>query len=541
MRHSVKHPLIMRFTNWTLPTLFTLLCVAASLHYAAGAPAKESTASSTKDQTHAKKASELFAGIIPTLNLRIDPKAMDQLRKDPRSYIEASIEEAGAKTHEHLAIKLKGAAGSFQGIDARPGFTVSTSKFKGGDRFHGLKHFHLNNCAQDNSALNELMSGEMARAAGVPASRCTHALVSLNGKDLGIYVLKEGFTEDFLAHFFKRTDGHLYDEIHDKMALDQGGESNKEGFFKLLAALKQRDAKKQNEMLSAIVDVDAYLRYLVLENVLCHWDGYSFNRNNYRFYENPETGRFHFFLHGMDQMFTDPGQTIQRDPGGFGAILWRQPEMRPRYLAQFMDIYNKVLRPVDWPARAGARGRLLMAALKPEVAKKYEPRISEARNRIAERLRNICRQVEGPRLINTLVTKGRVELHDSLWTAQDENADTKEITEEGIACLHIKAKGDTHASWLASFTLPAGKFRFEARLKTRGVVPLPSKTGEGAGVRVSGGSRQGQKSLAGDTKWQDMSYEIDSPGRDYSLVAELRARAGEMWIDRKSLRIVKVP
>jgi hypothetical protein len=47
--------------------------------------------------------------------------------------------------------------------------------------------------------------------------------------------------------------------------------------------------------------------------------------------------------------------------------------------------------------------------------------------------------------------------------------------------------------------------------------------------------------LSGTTPWQPLTYDIDSPGRDFTLVLELRAKAGEMWIDRKSLHVVRVP
>ena len=503
-----------------------------------------------KSKERIEKSEALFAGLIPTLNLRIDPPALEQLRKEPRNYVEAAIEEAGGKSFAHLAIKLKGSAGSFRGIDDRPGFSVNASKFKGADRFHGLKRFQLNNCAQDGTALNELVAGEMARAAGVPASRCTHAIVSLNGRELGIYVLKEGFSEEFLAPFFKRTDGHLYDggfcaEIQENMEADRGEPAQKERLLELVGAMKEGDAAKQFERLSAVVEVDAYLRYLVLETVMCHWDGYSFNRNNYRIYENPETGRFHFILHGMDQMFGDAGWPIEREPGGqVGAILWRRPEIRERYRAQFTDIYEKVLKPVDWAARVEEHGQRLVAALeaaKPGRGNEYAPRIAEARGRVTERLKSVRRQIEAPRVENTLVTKGLAELAEAAWAPQADNAEAQEVDADGRRCLLLRAKGDANASWRVGMQIPAGKFRFEARLKTRGVIPLPAETGEGAGLRVSGGSRKGLKALTGDTPWTPLSYEIESSGRDFTLVIELRAKAGELWVDRQSLRLVRVP
>ena len=496
-----------------------------------------------------EQSAALFAGLIPRLNLRIEPEAVEQLRKEPRKYVEAVIEEADAKNYEHIAIKLKGSAGSFRGLDDRPGFSINCSKYEGADRFHGLKRFQLNNCAQDGTALNELVTGEMARAAKVPASRCTHALVSLNGRDLGIYVLKEGFTEEFLAAFFKNTDGHLYDggfcaEINENMEVDRGDEENKDRLRELVGALNEPDAAKQFARLTAVVDVDAYLRHLAMENILVHWDGYSFNRNNYRIYENPETGKFHFILHGMDQMFGDANASIQREPGGHvGAILWRRGEVRDRYLAQLSDIWTKVIKPVNWPARVEEHGRRLLAsvaAAKPDLAKQYEPNIAGARDRVAERLKQVQRLIEAPRLVNTLATKGVVDLTPAEWTAQVENAEANEVTEKGRRFMRLRATGEANASWRTSIVVPAGKFRFEAKMKTVGVDPLPGESGDGAGLRVSGGTRKGQKALNGDAPWQQMAYEFESPGRDFVLVLELRAKAGELWIDRQTTRVVRV-
>jgi hypothetical protein len=363
-------------------------------------------------------------------------------------------------------------------------------------------------------------------------------------------VLKEGFSEEFLAAFFRNTDGHLYDggfvsEINENMEADRGDPAKKERLLELVGALKEGDPAKQFERLSAVVDVDAYLRHLALETVMCHWDGYSFNRNNYRIYEDPETGKFHFILHGMDQMFGDQNWGVERDPGGqVGAILWRRPELRERYRALLMEVFEKVLKPVDWSARVEEHGQRLLAALaavKPERAKEYEPRINEARNRVAGRLINVRKQLEAPRVENTLLTKGVAELADAAWVPQIENGAAQEAENDGKKCLHLTAKGDANLSWRTTVQVPAGKFRFEARMKTQGVDPLPANTGEGAGVRVSGGTRTAPNALRGNTPWQALSYEIDSPGREFVLVVELRARAGEIWVDRSSLRLVRVP
>lgn len=489
----------------------------------------------------------LFAGLIPKLNLRIPPEQMEKLRKEPRQYVEVSVEEAGTGAHEHLGLKLKGSAGSFQTIDQRPGFSLNCTKFDGGERFHGLRRFQLNNCAQDGTALNELVSGAMARAAGVPASRCTHALVSLNGRDLGIYVLKEGFTEEFLAEFFKRPDGHLYDggfvaDIRQEMELDRGDPASQEGLPKLLDALHEPDAGKQWTKLQAIVDIDAYLRYLALEAIMCHWDGYSYNKNNYRLYENPENGRFQFILHGMDQMFADTKQSLLRPPQAqVGAIVWRHPEMRERYWTILQDVYTRVIKNTNWPARVQEDGRRLQVALSSDQARDYRPKIAEESDKVAARLKEVRRQLDAPRLEPMLAAKGAAELKTGAWEKQVENAEGDEVEEDRHGCLHLKATGNANASWRLSLIVPAGKFRFTARMKTKGLEPLTAETGDGAGLRLSGGSRQGQKSLKGNAPWQYLTYDFESTGKEVTLVAEMRATAGELWIERESLRLSRTP
>jgi hypothetical protein len=179
--------------------------------------------------------------------------------------------------------------------------------------------------------------------------------------------------------------------------------------------------------------------------------------------------------------------------------------------------------------------------VKPEAAKAYAPNIPAARTRVAERLKGVQRQLDAPRVVNTLVTKGLAELAEGAWSPELSNAESQEVDEDGRRCLLLRAKGEAKASWRMTVSVPPGKFRFEAQMKTRGVDPVPSESGTGAGLRVSGGTRQGQKSLSGDAAWQPLAYEIDSPGRDFVLVVELRAKAGEAWVDRKSLRLVRLP
>ena len=51
----------------------------------------------------------------------------------------------GERTYKDVSVQLKGAAGSFQPIDARPALTLKFNKHVKGQTFHGLEKISLNN------------------------------------------------------------------------------------------------------------------------------------------------------------------------------------------------------------------------------------------------------------------------------------------------------------------------------------------------------------------------------------------------------------
>src|SRR5262249_22923107 len=159
-----------------------------------------------------KKADEsekLFTGgKVLQLSIELGPKELESLRKEPRKYVKCTLKE-GETVYQDVGIHLKGGIGSFRKIDDKPALTLNMDKFKKRQRFHGLDKFHLANSVQDPSYLSEFIGGELFRAAGVPASRITHAVVTINGKKRGLYYLKEGYDHQFLKRHFKNHRGNL--------------------------------------------------------------------------------------------------------------------------------------------------------------------------------------------------------------------------------------------------------------------------------------------------------------------------------------------
>ncbi len=537
-----------------LPLLLNALLLAATCplfpELRAAEPARAATPKTDKDAKHRQAAAEFFAGPIPRLKIEISVEQREKLQKDERNYVEATLTAttpAGPIFLPKVGVKLKGAAGSFQHLDAKPGMTLSFDRGKGSERFHGMTKMHLNNCAQDGTYLNELISGEMARKAGVPASRCTHAFVELNGRDLGLYVVKEAFTQDFLAAFFKNTDGDLYDggfcaEVNENTEKDRGDPKDKAGIKELVAACQEPDNTKRWERLGKILDIENFITFCAIEDIVCHWDGYNFNRNNYRFYRDPGTGKFTFFVHGMDQVFGDENFPVMRGWDALvGSAVMRCPQGAAMYRARMESLYHNLLMKEDWGARITAEGRRVreaMAVKDPEGAKGYEGQINEVRGRVSRRISAIGRQLGVPVKPVVFDAKGALKVGAGWGLQNSEGGQGDEVKVEGRDCLHLTASGAATPSWRQTVQLEAGRYRFEALARTRGVAATDDEKGKGAGLRVSGQQKRAN-ALEGDTAWQTVSYEFETGGGDTALVAELRATKGEVWFQRDSFQIIR--
>ena len=154
---------------------------------------------------------ELFAGTnVPAFTIEVGRAGMESLRQSPREWVHATL-RVGAETFRDVGGHIKGSEGSLQPIDRHPSLTVSFNHFVPDQRLFGLRKIHFNNTAEDPTFMTEVICGELFRQAGVPAARSAHGTLTLNDRALGLYVVKEGLTKEFLKQYFRQTDGDLYD------------------------------------------------------------------------------------------------------------------------------------------------------------------------------------------------------------------------------------------------------------------------------------------------------------------------------------------
>jgi spore coat protein CotH len=314
------------------------LGVGACLWFPAALPAASQQHPNASSHANYDVSQDFFTnGIIPHLVIEIKGTNLANLQRNDRVSVRATVRD-GDTVYEDVGIHVKGAAGSRRSLSENPALTLNFDKFQEHQKFHGLDKIHLNNSVQDGSLMSELLCGYLFRAAGVPAARTTHARVRLNGRDLGLYVVKEGFNKSFLRQYFKNVNGNLYDggflrEISEPLQQMSGNETN--GYAPLqavVAAAQEPDPAKRMQRLERVLDLDRFLSLMAMEVMTWHWDGYAMKRNNYRVYHDPDTDRIVFFAHGMDQMFWEPNGPVL--PPNLDGLVARSRHLPPDALVQ---------------------------------------------------------------------------------------------------------------------------------------------------------------------------------------------------------------
>jgi spore coat protein H len=512
-------------------------------------------AASEKASNYREEADSFFTNGTPLqLSIEIPKTSLESLRKDPRRYARATVRE-GSTVYSNVAVHLKGSAGSFRGVDDRPGMTLNFGLIQpDSPRFHGLKKIHLNNSVQDPTCLSELVCGEMFRQAGVPAARAAHALLELNGRKLGLFVVLESMNKQFLGSYFRRPGGNLYGqaggcEITDNIERMEGERpSNWEDLHALAAAAQEKDPLQRLERLERSLDLDRFLSFTAMEVLLCHWDGYTFARHNYRVYHDLDTGRMVFFPHDLDQLMQDPNVPIVPGVSGLiSQVVLSTPELRSRYRARVRQLRSEVFvvaRLTNQVEQALARLEPSLRAYNADLARDLRNHANGLKQRFLERGRSLDRQfaaavAKAIKFESNVATPGGWRMENEGGAARLE----QKPDADGKPALRIEATARTTASWRTRLVLGGGRYRFEGLARTSEIVATKDERGEGAGLRISGSLQPRPNRLTGSSPWQTLTYEfeVSPPGDEVELVCELRATRGQVWFDAKSLRLVKLP
>ena len=300
--------------------------------------------------------------------IQIDTEDWDTLRHQTRTFEDlfAEIEEyqlsrpfadiytwfpatvtVDGETHTRVGVRKKGFIGSQS--DTKPSLKLRFDKYVDDRSLGGvMERMTLNNSVQDPSMINTCLTYEVFAAAGNPASRCNFATVSVNGRNLGLYVHVEEIKAPFLARHFASTEGNVYEgnvsdftpEFRGTFEKKTNEDADDWSDIDAVVAALADPSDAGWEALAAIVDLDRFLTFWATEVLVGHWDGYAGDRNNYWFYREPG-GRFVFIPWGVDDTFH-----LRDDPNPFDNI----SEPPPSVLA-LTAIPNRLYNDDGWRAR----------------------------------------------------------------------------------------------------------------------------------------------------------------------------------------------
>jgi spore coat protein CotH len=501
---------------------------------------------------------ELFTGPVPTLRIEIPPEGMRELRRyqqfirqerPVRVDVRATVREGG-QVYTDVAVHLKGSY-TFQGIDAKPSLTLNFDKFNPGQKFHGMSKIHLNNSAQDPTALCEQFARDLFREAGVASPRATPALVHLNGNELGVCVLVEGANKGFVKRHFGTGKGNLYDggsnsgDVNKELKLLSGEEPANWGDLEALAdAAQEPDAAKRLERLEKVLDVENFITFAAIETLIVHWDGYAIGCNNYRVYWNPATQKIVFLPHGLDQLFGKSNSPEMSLTPMFKGLVARTllgvPEARKRYFTRIEELSKGAFATEALIKRLDQLAERLNKVLDDQQRAELDYSVRSLKTRIEQRGASVARQLASPAKPLKFAEDGTAKLAG--WTFRPDSAYMAQggkTVVDGREVLRLSGGGGgTGGSWRTTVLLEAGQYEFTGMARTRGAIDVRRGVA-GVMLRISG--ETSTDGLTVSDEWKSLSYPIEVSGeQEIVLVCEFRSSAGGMGeFDASTLRLVR--
>jgi PKD repeat protein len=248
-----------------------------------------------------------------------NPEAKVQARANAVIFGE-QLDDVGFRMRGQFSLRESG---------AKKPWKIDTDAYIAGQEFHNLRQLMLLNSIGDPSMLKEKLAYEMMRFAGLPASHVAYVELWIDITDdaapplyWGVYALIERVDAKYLANRFgqESKSGNLYkashaqrgpmdlvyygDRIEDyptqngqyaygKMNNEEAADySDIVALCRVIDGTSYADEDEYVQTLEAAINVDAFLRYMAVVNLLDNWDTYPNTGNNYYLFNNPVNGRF---------------------------------------------------------------------------------------------------------------------------------------------------------------------------------------------------------------------------------------------------------
>jgi spore coat protein CotH len=264
--------------------------------------------------------------ILTTYSLSMDPADWDAMVATPNdnTWRRATLEWRGETWHD-IAVRPSGQRARVPG-NPKPSFRIKFNYYVPHRTFHDrfLTGVKMVSDTNDPSMLRRRLQDEIYRASGLPASRCVHARVTVNGAYKGVYGVEERVKRSFIQkHFGSTVINQLYDYMmnvttdvtwsgpdpalyvptlfHPKLSkLDPANPELKVANPESVRDFVDVVNNAPWSVAAASVDVDMFCRFMAAEVVTGETDGYvayftdrpGLRSSNFRIYLNPNTGKW---------------------------------------------------------------------------------------------------------------------------------------------------------------------------------------------------------------------------------------------------------
>ena len=314
-------------------------------------------------------------------------------------YVRGTLTFDGKKLEE-IGIRYKGNGTYLQSRgSSKISFKLDTNRFVKGQKLAGATKLNLHSNVTDPTWLNEVLSHELYRDAGVPAPRTSFARVHLTvpGKHekrfLGLYTIVENVDGNFSAKAFGTRDGALFKPVTPDLFADLGDDwkaynqtydpknepddAAKQRIIELSKLVTHAGDEDFARRIGEYIDIPELAAFMAVLACLADMDGILGPGQNFYIHLHPETRKLAFIPWDHDHSFGQfamRGTQEQREnlsierpwqsPNRFLERIYALEAFRGPYRAKLTELAETLFV----PERIASRIDELARAIRPSVA-----------------------------------------------------------------------------------------------------------------------------------------------------------------------------
>ncbi|KAI9256702.1 coth protein-domain-containing protein [Sporodiniella umbellata] len=285
-----------------------------------------------KHWTRADKNPDLFdTNYIPTIVVNGETRDMERLVKTvPKKKFRVELTIIGKdyyRTFKNVKFSITGA-----GKVNNPAKQSWRWTFDKGDTINHRNNFKIRHMEEDPTQMREKLYADCLRAMGTYANQANMVRLFINGKGFGTFNMLDDIPKySYInANFYggnpPKEMGPLYngatgagfqlleEDEYTMFKVTKGSpedESSIQSLAKAFVALNVTDDAALNQFDQDVFDVDQFMRFMVMEYLGGHWDGYwMMQTNDGAFKDYTENGRWYYLGHDYDATF---GVNLEKD------------------------------------------------------------------------------------------------------------------------------------------------------------------------------------------------------------------------------------